>query len=154
MATITLNREQLMQMQSSARCYQERADDALQPWGLRAPHPVIGEDIDGYRRQLLIQAKRQLPDDHPLRRVQVRQLAADALAALEPQIYSACQQAAYDANTVPADQPLRRVEELDANGLKIVKWIGQRSFVHDFTRPGRLARIRNPDRDRAWFANR
>ena len=151
MATLTLNREQLLQMQASARVYQERADNSLQPWGLRAPHPVLGEDIDRYRRQLLIQAKRQLPDDHPLRGIQIKQLRDDALAALEPQIYDACQKAARRADTVPVDAPLRRVETRDANGLTIVDWIGQRSFVHDFTRPGRLARIRTPDRDPGWF---
>ena len=154
MGTISLNREQLMQVQNSARVYQERADNSLQPWGLRAPHPVIGEEIDGYRRKLLIQAKKQLPDDHPLRGVQIRQLANDALDVLEPQIYDACHKAARRADTVPEDAPLRRVETRDANGLTIVDWVGRRSFVHDFNRPGRLARIRNPDRDRAWFMNR
>ena len=34
----------VMQMQASGRIFQERADNSLQPWGLRAPHPVIGED--------------------------------------------------------------------------------------------------------------
>jgi hypothetical protein len=61
MGTVTLNREQLMQMQASARVFQERADNSLQPWGLRAPHPVIGEDVDNYRRKLLIQGRIQLP---------------------------------------------------------------------------------------------
>jgi hypothetical protein len=98
--------------------------------------------------------KKQLPDDHPLRGVQIRQLRDDALAALEPQIYDACQKAARRADTVPEDALLRRVESIDGNGLKVVDWVGQRIFVHDFTRPGRQARIRNPDRDPGWFSQR
>ena len=85
--------------------------------------------IDAYRRTLLIQAKRQPPDDHPLRSVQIKRLASDALDALEPQIYDACQTAAYDMSSVPVDAPLRRVEERDTNGLTTVRWVGQRSFV-------------------------
>jgi hypothetical protein len=150
MAT-AMTREQMMRMQASGRIFQERADNSLQPWGLRAQQPVLGEDIGAYRRKLLIQAKRQLPDSHPLRGVHVRQLDDDALAVFEGQIYDECKRAAYDASTVPEDAPLRRVEEIDGNGLKIVKWIGQRSFVRDFTIPGRRARIRNPDRDPGWF---
>jgi hypothetical protein len=137
MGTVTLNREQLMQVQNSARIFQERADNALQPWGLRAPHPVIGEDISPYRRKLLILAKNQLPDDHPLRRIQISQLRDDALAVLEPQFYDACQKSARRADTVPVDSPLRRVETRDANGLTIVDWVGQRSFIHDHGREGR-----------------
>jgi hypothetical protein len=148
---MNLTYDQLMRMQNSARIYQERADEALAPWGLRAPSPTIGEDIDGYRRKLAIQAKRQLPDEHPLRGIQIKQLASDALDVIEPQVYEACKNSARRADTVPEDAPLRRVESIDGNGLKIVDWIGQRSFVHDFTMPGRRARIRDPDRDRAWF---
>jgi hypothetical protein len=137
MGTVTLNREQLMQVQASARVFQERADNSLQPWGLRAPQPVITEDVDSYRRKLLILAKKQLPEDHPLRGVQIRQLASDALDVLEPQIYDACQKSARRSDTVPLDAPLRRVETRDANGLTIVDWVGRRSFVHDHGREGR-----------------
>jgi hypothetical protein len=45
---------------------------------------------------------------------------------------------------------MRRVEEVDGNGMKIVKWIGQRSFVHDFTIPGRRARIWD-DHSKSWY---
>jgi hypothetical protein len=83
--------------------------------------PLSVRTIDAYRRTLLIQAKRQLPDDHPLRSVQIKRLASDALDALEPQIYDACQTAAYDMSSVPVDAPLRRVEERDTNGLTTVR---------------------------------
>jgi hypothetical protein len=132
-----MNREQLLQMHASARVYQARYDNAFEPWGARAAAPVLGQDIDTYRRNLLIQAKRLLPEDHQLRKIQVRHLPADILDGFEPQILKACRETATRNDTVPFDAPLRRVEDIDQNGMKIVKWIGQRSFTHDFTREGR-----------------
>ena len=45
-------REQLLQIQSSARVFQARADDAFAPWGMRAPEPsVLAKIPDHYRRQ-------------------------------------------------------------------------------------------------------
>lgn len=126
-----------MQMQASGRIFQERADNSLQPWACEHYIPLSVRTIDAYRRTLLIQAKRQLPDDHPLRSVQIKRLASDALDALEPQIYDACQTAAYDMSSVPVDAPLRRVEERDTNGLTTVRWVGQRFFVRDIGRMGR-----------------
>jgi hypothetical protein len=143
-------RAAMLRSQHSARALQERADNALSPWGIRAPAPVLGQTYDEYRRKLAIMCKRQLPDKHELRRVQVRQLSADALAVFEPQIYDACKSAAYNADSVP-DGQMRRVEEIDGNGLKIVKFIGQHSFVRDFTTRGRLARIRTPENSPGWF---
>jgi hypothetical protein len=32
---------------------------------------------------------------------------------------------------------MRRVEEIDGNGNKIVRFIGQQSFIHDFKTPVR-----------------
>ena len=71
-----------MQMQASGRIFQERADNSLQPWACEHYIPLSVRTIDAYRRTLLIQAKRQLPDDHPLRSVQIKRLASDALDAL------------------------------------------------------------------------
>ncbi|SED74331.1 hypothetical protein SAMN05444161_3895 [Rhizobiales bacterium GAS191] len=146
------SREHLMEVQAAARNYQVRADDALQPWGLRARAPVLGEPLGEYRRDILDQVRRQLPDDHQLRAVRPRRLDADALDALEPQILSAVRVAATQPDTVPQGQ-LRAVHDIDQNGLKITKWIGQQSFIHELARPGRFARIRTPDnfRDRPFF---
>ena len=49
---MSYTREQLLQIQASARVYQARADDAFAPWGMRAPEPVIGVSADHYRRKL------------------------------------------------------------------------------------------------------
>src|SRR5258708_1309333 len=61
MGTISVSgmtREQLLQMQASGRVFQERADNALQPWDIRAPAPVLGEDVGKYRRDLAVKLRR------------------------------------------------------------------------------------------------
>jgi hypothetical protein len=131
-----MSREELMQVQASARVYQERADNALQPWDIRAPTPVLGEDPAKYRRDLAVKLKKQLPDEHKLRQVQYRGLDDAALSVFEPQLYHAVHDEARNPATVPAGE-FRRVVNIDTNGMKIVEFIGQESFVKAFTRPGR-----------------
>ena len=149
-----LSYDQLMRQQNSARVIQERYDNVFKSWGMSAPAPVIGEPVDKYNRRLAVLAQKQLAADHDLKKVQFRALGDDAFPVYEAQLLPAVAQAAHNPNTVPEDAPLRRVETRDANGLTMVDWIGKRSFIFDFVRPGRLARIRNPDRDPAWFRNR
>ena len=132
-----MTREQNLQMQASARIYQQRYDDVLQPWGVRAPAPTLGQDIDKYTRDLAVKAKSLLPDNHQLKKVQYRGLPSDAFEGYEPQLLRAVRTVATDNSTVPYDQPLRRIEDTDANGLKVIKWLGQRWFGHHFTREGR-----------------
>jgi hypothetical protein len=132
-----MTREQILQMQASGRVYQEQFDNAFQPWGVRAGAPVLGEEIENYRRIQLIKAKNLLPEGHELRKIQIRQLRSDALDVFQQQILKACKEAAYDKTSVPVDAPLRRVEHTDGNGMKVVDFIGQRSFIHDFNRQGR-----------------
>jgi hypothetical protein len=146
LAEINEEREHALRVQRSLRVIQERADDAFSPWDMRARGPTLGEDPDRYRRDLLIQAKKLLPGDNELRHVQVRQLPRDALGQFENLIYPAAKAEAHKSTSVP-DGEMRRVVEIDSNGLKMVSWIGQRSFVLDPTyghRAGRLAKIRDP----------
>jgi hypothetical protein len=143
-----MTREQILQQHASGRVFQERYDSALQPWGIRANAPVLGQDITEYRRDETVRIKKLLPDDHELRKVQVRQLRDDAFDVIESQILRAARETAHRADTVPYNAPLRRIEEHDANGMKIVKWIGQRSFIHDFNRPGRRVTSFTTDRGR------
>jgi hypothetical protein len=131
-----MSREQLMQMQASARIYQERADNALSSWDIRAPAPTLGEDPDKYRRDLAVKLKKQLPEAHELRQVQYRRLDDTSLSVFEPQLYRAVHDEARNPNTVPRGE-FRRVVNLDANGMKSVEFIGPESFVKQFTRPGR-----------------
>ena len=140
MATVSvanMNHAQLMQMQASARVYQERFDDALSPWDIRAPGPTLGQHIDDYRRDTLVKIKRQLPKGHELRKVQVWKLPNDALDVLEPQLLRECRKAAYNADSVPPGE-FRRVVDIDPqNGAKIVRFVGQECFTKQMGRPGR-----------------
>jgi hypothetical protein len=123
-------------MQSSARVYQERYDNALSPWDMRAPAPVLGEPITEYRAKLAILAKKQLPPDHQLRKVQYRRMDTAIFDNFEPDLLQAVSRAAYDASTVPPGQ-FRKVVEADTNGMKMVRWVGPESFVKAMGRPGR-----------------
>ena len=135
-----MTRDDVLRQDASLRVYQARADSALEPWGVRAPAPVYNDDPrypEQYRRELAYLAKKRLPENHELRSFQVKHIPLDIFETVEPQIYKACRDTASRNDTVPFDAPLRRIEERDSNGMKIYKYIGQRSFVHDFTRPGR-----------------
>jgi hypothetical protein len=103
---------------------------------MRAPSPVVGEPVDDYRRNLAVKAKRLLPDGNELKPVQFRALEDDVLDRLEPQLIKDCRAAAYRADSVPLGE-MRRIEEIDANGHKMLKWIGQQCFVRDLMIPGR-----------------
>jgi hypothetical protein len=131
-----MNREQLLQAHASARVYQARYDEAFAPWGMRAPEPVVGEPVDDYRRKLAVKAKKLLPDGNELRPVQFRSLENDVLEVFEPRLIKECKESAYRADSVPLGT-MRRVEEIDSNGHKMVKWIGQQCFVRDMMIPGR-----------------
>jgi hypothetical protein len=131
-----MTREQLIQKQASLRVFQARADVAFAPWGMRAPEPAIDADPDRYQRRLMIMAKRQLPHGHELRDLEVNQLPANTLPIYEPMLFKACHDAALRPDAVPEGE-LRRVEKIDGNGNKVIDFVGQRSFVHDFTTPGR-----------------
>jgi hypothetical protein len=131
-----MTREQLLQAQASARVFQERADDALSPWDIRAPAPVLGQDVREYRRDLAVKLKRMLPEEHELRKVQYRRLDDATISIFEPQLYRAVQAEAHNPANVPPGE-YRRVVKIDQNGMKQVDFIGQRHFVHEFTRPGR-----------------
>jgi hypothetical protein len=135
--SMQMTREQILQMHASARVLQERYDIALEPWGVRARAPTLGEHIDNYRRDLAVQTKKLLPENHELRKPQYRSMPNDVFEVMESQLLSAARTSAYRADTVPLNAPLRRVEERDANGMKTVRFIGQRSFIEDFKAPVR-----------------
>jgi hypothetical protein len=135
----------------ASRKFQAYYDDVLRKVGMRAPEPTLGQTVNDYRRETLRNLKRTFLRNHDLYQVQCRQLPADALGVLEPQLLSACIVEANNPAHVPAGE-LRKVEELDEYGkVRMIKWIGQHCFVREMGRPGRLARIRNPTTDPGWF---
>jgi hypothetical protein len=83
-----------------------------------------------------VQGKRLLPDNHEPRAVQYRALDDNAFAALEPQLLRAVAAAARDNDSVPADGPLREIVEQTPTG-PIHRFLGTRSFVHDYKAPVR-----------------
>ena len=122
---MSYTREQLLQIQSSARVKQAQWDEIFQPWGMRAPEPVFGQLPDEYDREMAVKAKKLLPDEHKLRETKYWRLRNDAFEALKPQLQNEVKDAAYRADTVPLGGPLRRVEKIDQNGLKM--WSGSAS---------------------------
>jgi hypothetical protein len=118
--------------------FQEYYDDTLRRVGMRAPKPVLGTSVNDYRRETLRTIKRTfLPQNHPLYQVQMRQLKADALQALESQVLQA---AVVEANNPIHVEPgeLKKIEELDQYGaVRTIRFVGPECFVKSMGRPGR-----------------
>ena len=135
-----MTREQVLQQDAALRAFQQRADDALSTWGVRAPAPVFNDDPgygERYRRDLVYLAKKRLPEDHELRKFQVKHCPREVFEVVEPQIFAACK-ATGTSNDSVAPGTMRMVESRDPqNGQRIINFYGQESFVKEFTRPGR-----------------
>jgi hypothetical protein len=123
---------------SASLKFQEYYDETLRNVGVRAPQPVLGDTVNHYRRETLRNLKRTfLPQTHPLYEVQFRELKADALGILEPQLLKAVVVEANNPCHVEQGQ-LKKIERLDQYGqVKTIDWIGQESFVKAMGRPGR-----------------
>jgi hypothetical protein len=146
-----MTREQQLQLVGAARHHQAQFDAAYQSWGVRAEAPVLNdsvEAVDDYVRNECVRAKKLLPMSDvraapgeptfaELRRVQYRQLADDALGALLPQLLKAVSAAGKRNDSVGPNDPLREVHERGDNGEHIIRFLGQRSFIHDFAAPVR-----------------
>jgi hypothetical protein len=122
----------------AARKFQAYYDDTLRKVGMRAPEPVLNQTVNDYRRETLRNLKRTfLPQNHDLYQVQFRQLEADALQVLEAQLLQACVVEANNPAHVPPGE-LRKVEEYDEYGkVRMIRFVGQESFVRQMMRPGR-----------------
>ena len=134
-----------LHVQRALRGVQERADNAFEPWGFRAPGPTLGVDPDEYRRDMLVKAKRLLPGSNELRHVKIWDLPHSALSRFEDMIYPAARATAYSADSVP-DGEMRQIHKPTANGSEITEWVGRESFVKAMGRPGRrVVGFRYPD---------
>ena len=77
-----------------------------------------------------------------------RGLPSDALAVFEPQILTACVSEANNPAHVPRGE-FRKIEELDETGaLRMIRFVGQESFVKQMMRPGRRVLSFTTDRGR------
>jgi hypothetical protein len=110
--------------------FQAYYDEILRKVGMRAPQPILGQNVNHYRRETLRTIKRTfLPQNQFVSGVDARQLKADALRALEPQVLNAAVVEANNPAHVPPGE-LRKIEELDLYGqLKFIRWIGQDCVV-------------------------
>jgi hypothetical protein len=121
---------------------------------MRARGPTLGEDIDDYRRDLAVQGKKLLPDDDKYRRVQYRRLDNVAFEAVEPDLLKRITEYGRSNDSAPANGPLREIVEANPdNGQKMVRFLGKRSFVHDFKSPVRYVTSFTTDRGR-WMPQR
>jgi hypothetical protein len=136
---------------SAARRFQEYFDATLRKVGMRAPQPTLGTTVNDYRREILRTIKRTfLPQNHPLYQINMRGLPSDALAALEPQVLTACEAEANNPAHVPPGE-LKKIERLDEYGkVRTIDFIGQEHFVKQMGRPGRFARLFN-ERTKEWY---
>jgi hypothetical protein len=147
----TLTREQILQLQASARVYQKLYDDAYQSWGMRAPAPTYSDSVDAvsdYRREQAVRAKKLLPrsetraaDGEPtfaeLRRIKYWELGDKTYEIMEPMLLRAVAAAGKRNDSVAWGDPLREIHEVGKIGEHIVRFLGQRSFIHDMKPPVR-----------------
>jgi hypothetical protein len=148
MAT-TLTNAELQEQQRRLTVYQDRYDQVLQPWGRRAPVPVLTQTPYNYRREALIHAQSFLPEDDQWRKVppsEISRMDSDTLVVVERQILDALRAAQNNPRSVALsaagrpdsiDPNLRVVESYDSNGLKMRTFHGEQHFVRYFTRPCR-----------------
>jgi hypothetical protein len=99
--------------------------DALRQWqahydenifrkiGMKAPEPRADESIASYRRETDRLLKRLcLPQNHEFYRIQWRGLDTDALDALEPQHFAACEKEFNNPANLPPGE-IRMVPRMD-----------------------------------------
>lgn len=122
----------------AARQFQEFYDQTLRKVGAKAPQPVLGQNVDDYRRETLRTLKRTfLPENHPLYQVQFRGLRSDALPVFEQQLFPAVIQEANNPAHVPVGE-LKKIERLDEYGkVRCVEFVGQEHFTKQMSRRGR-----------------
>jgi hypothetical protein len=141
----------MLRLQNAARIYQSRFDEAYQSWGMRAPEPTridSADDVHDYRRRMAADAKLQLPrngasarEGDPtfaeLRSLRYRTMADDVYERLEPALLRAVTAASKRNDSVPATDPPREIHERNENGQHVIRFLGERSFIHDFKAPVR-----------------
>lgn len=121
---------------------QARADSIYVAFGQRAPRPLDGENLSGYRRRL---AKDLKAHSKNWKNVNIEAFADDAaFLVAESQIYADAAQAAANPVDLP-EGTLRAVTRADSTGRQITSFYGQpRAWMQNFAgRSMRLVRINN-----------
>jgi hypothetical protein len=121
----------------TARQFQEYYQESLREVGVRIPAPLLGQSVREYRQGTLDALQQALLQNHPLGKVEVRELRNDALKEYEPLIVQACVNERTNPANVPVGQ-LKPIKVLDQYGrVQMTKFIGQESFVKSLGRAGR-----------------
>jgi hypothetical protein len=133
----------------ACRKYQAYYDETLcRHVGIHAPQPTAGEDINHFRARSLNLFKRTfLPPVHDLYigYHALSRASANAFNNFEKDCLAACRTEANNPAHVPPGE-LRKIEERDPYGqVRVIKFIGQESFVKQMGRPGRrVVKFRQP----------
>jgi hypothetical protein len=130
---LSLSPEQLRYQQASARLSQARYDAVLQPLGLRAPEPTLGQNPSDYRREMLRALKvSYFPKDHSLYKMTMRALPdGTILDNFENQLLAELQiQARNPANFPGEIREFQTKADRGAYGIvNATEFIGQESFI-------------------------
>lgn len=109
---------------------QARADSAYHAFGKKAPRPMDGEDLVGYRRRLV----KEMQDHSPAwKGMHIGSLGADVLDRVEEQVYADAMVAARSPNDVPEGE-LRETITKDRADRNIHNFVGRpSSWMNDFS---------------------
>jgi hypothetical protein len=91
---LALSHEDQQRLAEAGRECQLRADDALEPWGTRAPPRAEGEDPRKYDRDLTIMVRNKFSQNHPLSEVNLYDCDDNIFKEFQRQIYAESPKAA------------------------------------------------------------
>jgi hypothetical protein len=118
-----------MSNQAANADLQGRADDALEPWGIRAPAPSAEDTRRSYRLRLGRLCQAQLPPGDELRRLDLSAAPSDVLDIFEPRIFQACKDAVHRVDTLAPGQ--EREIRVEKDGRRFSSFVAEKSFVID-----------------------
>jgi hypothetical protein len=133
----------------ACRRFQAHYDEALcRHVGIHAPQPVAGEDVNHFRARSLNLFKRTfLPPvhQHYVGYHELSRADATTFNIFEKEMLQSCKAEANNPAHVPPGE-LRKIEGRDPYGqVRVIKFIGQESFVKQMGRPGRrVVKFRQP----------
>jgi hypothetical protein len=125
----------------------QRCDDALRDsFNVLAPQPRAGEEPEDFERRLYKFAHKYLSPASPLANVRADDLTSETLPIFMPRMIEEIYKAKRDPLTVDDSTGYREVLNYnkDTQQLASREFIGNRCFVADYARKGKMVRIREP----------
>jgi hypothetical protein len=123
----------------AARRWQEHYQKEVENIGLTIPPPTLGQSTNDYRREMMRLLKKTfIPATHDLYQVQMRELPAGALAAIEEKLLPACKIEAFNPLTVPRGEIRESCEDqLERPPGSRIYWAGSLYQIYDAPRSSR-----------------